>query len=779
VPGVCRYAFSRGLDQVLLLEGGLEEVAVHTAVLIQQASSAPDGGGQDQDRVALLPHSWARGLLAEGEAGEVRHWLEQGWRPFSLASLPWPASKSPALSGLWSELECYRQASDPAAATPEAGSIAATLACLQLERRLRHRIDPRSWPAPPWRPPIDPRGWLSGDVEIGPQQADQLIALLHLIPEGEQPAFAGQLAAALPPLLAAEPSQEWRWHLVAVTIGGVNSRQPVLTILGRELRRRAVGLALDLSDPMARATQLIRLLDLEICRQDPRPLQSLAAALDAALMQIKEASSRGQAGRRRLLQRQLADALRGAGGNLQLMQQLALTLSERSCAQLPQLLSPSACLQLLKGVVLLDRDAVAALPIERQQALVMLFERLLPRVWWQADLLQVLLRDLRRFQVDLDWLGDHDAPLLPGLLRLHRLQVAPASLQTGDDTTATVEALVLLRRQLLLLLRLSGGLRDRTKLLRRLQELSPGGAARCWLGEDQAPILEAACAGLGNQTISLLRLWAEGRGVPALLPLLPDQGGVAVAFEAVLDHWRSQLPAPGSCRNPASIAMLITTFRPDLARLKQALDSLSLQTLQPVEVLVVDDGSPPAEAATLGRLIKRYREDHGLPLRLLRQEVNRGQYACRNLAIAATTAELIAIQDDDDLSHPLRLELQAMALQENALACYAKHIRLDERSGQPQPDGDGSRVVGDGITTLMVRRRTAVALGGFYPVRSRGDVEFRTRLSRDFGAGAIHWLDKPLYLMRGAPTTISSGFEYGCSLRLPTWRRLVKEGYLA
>jgi hypothetical protein len=58
-------------------------------------------------------------------------------------------------------------------------------------------------------------------------------------------------------------------------------------------------------------------------------------------------------------------------------------------------------------------------------------------------------------------------------------------------------------------------------------------------------------------------------------------------------------------------------------------------------------------------------------------------------------------------------------------------------------------------------------------VRSRGDVEFRGRLERSCGAAAVQRLPQPLYLMRGAATTISSRFEYGCSVSLPGWRALM------
>jgi hypothetical protein len=112
------------------------------------------------------------------------------------------------------------------------------------------------------------------------------------------------------------------------------------------------------------------------------------------------------------------------------------------------------------------------------------------------------------------------------------------------------------------------------------------------------------------------------------------------------------------------------------------------------------------------------------------------------------------------------------------VAVYAGHLRLSEATGLPQPDGPGGGFIGDGITTLLVRRSTAMELGGFYPVRSRGDVEFRERLRRRYGAARLVELDAPLYLMRGSAGTVSSGFEYGCSLGLQQWRELIERRWL-
>ena len=401
-----------------------------------------------------------------------------------------------------------------------------------------------------------------------------------------------------------------------------------------------------------------------------------------------------------------------------------------------------------------------------------------------------LLHDLRRFPLRTAWLQADNAELLPALVRLHSRGVAPPPPDNGPEPLQlrplAEEELPgepedprrLLRLQLTLLLRLVRGEEERGALLRLASGAGKTPLLRLLDGDDEEALVLAVAAGLPSRAVGLARMAAERLGVPELLPvLLPATGGVQAVFGACLALWRQQLPPPAQ-RPTLPITVLFTCHRPRLALLRQALESVALQSVAVAEVLVVDDGTPQPEAAALAALLEQAAAELDLPLRLLRQPANQGQYACRNLAIEQMAGEVLAIHDDDDLSHPLRLELQWQALQQGAAAVYGRHVRLDETSGAPQADGDGGRFFGDGITTLLLRRRTALELGGFYPVRSRGDVDFRRRLELRYGAAPVVRLGAPVYLMRGSAATVSSAYEYGCSLGLPSWRRLMRQGLL-
>ncbi len=809
LAGVDWYGFAAGLDRLVLLRSAdglcssppkslsLPAGAVSPWVDLRQSGPAAAmevAPGAGAGPCLLLPLAWARGLVAPQQALNVSpDWPQQaGLEIWSLRQDPAPGSDQ-AWSRLQAELLAYQRALEPEAceaADADAPALDAAakplhraLAMLQAERLLARQIDASCWGTGP-RLPLNPAPWLqawSGAALAAPEPldataaeafSDRLMAVFHLLPAQEQDGFAEILVQALRTgLQTAGPTGLFPWlRLAEGVVGGLNSRRAHLQPLERALRRQAVAAALQVPEPGDRGLALMRLLQLELIAEQPAWLEALAACIDDLVLAIGSVSGDQAKASKRRAQQQLEQLIKAGASNLPLWRQLVLTLDPDTCYRLPSIQPPSACLVLFKGCLLVTsadlRDASRA----RRLALVALVERLWPRLWWQASALMALLRDLRRFSLELTWL-ERESKLLEPLLTMEARGLGPAGPALAATDAQTEPPL--LQLQLMLLQRLATQEEHRVGLALRLAALAPSPMQRLLFGGSELPLLEAATAGLAERCLSLLRLQAQQCGVDELLPLLPAPLDVTQAFRLCLDHWRCQYqPAPAE--GPVlPVSVVITTYRPDLERLRLALESLALQIARPREVLVVDDGSPEPLAAELRRLLRLLTHAHGLPIRLLRQEQNAGQYACRNLALAACTTEAIAIQDDDDLSHPLRLQCQWEALQQGAVAVYARHLRLDQATAQPQPDGDGLGFWGDGITTLMVRRQAAVQLGGFYPVRSRGDVEFRARLRRQFGAAALVQLPQPLYLMRASSGTVSSDFEYGCSLRLRQWRRLV------
>ncbi|MEN8128949.1 MAG: glycosyltransferase family A protein [Pseudomonadota bacterium] len=114
------------------------------------------------------------------------------------------------------------------------------------------------------------------------------------------------------------------------------------------------------------------------------------------------------------------------------------------------------------------------------------------------------------------------------------------------------------------------------------------------------------------------------------------------------------------------ISVIIPTHnRADL--LERALDSVLKQTLQPGEIIVVDDGSTDHTAA----LVK-----DGFPQVVLLQQDNLGVSRARNQGIASAHGEWLAFLDSDDEWLPNKLERQHQALMADSshLICHWSHL---------------------------------------------------------------------------------------------------------
>lgn len=81
--------------------------------------------------------------------------------------------------------------------------------------------------------------------------------------------------------------------------------------------------------------------------------------------------------------------------------------------------------------------------------------------------------------------------------------------------------------------------------------------------------------------------------------------------------------------------------------LRETLESVLAQTYQPIESIVIDDGSTDGSAAIA--------ESFGPPVTLIRQQ-NQGESVARNQGIAIATGSHLLFLDADDLLHPEAVE---------------------------------------------------------------------------------------------------------------------------
>jgi glycosyltransferase involved in cell wall biosynthesis len=143
--------------------------------------------------------------------------------------------------------------------------------------------------------------------------------------------------------------------------------------------------------------------------------------------------------------------------------------------------------------------------------------------------------------------------------------------------------------------------------------------------------------------------------------------------------------------------------------LAEAIDSILAQTYEPVEVIVVDDGSTDGSAG-IARAYKQIRYVF---------QAHRGHPAALNTGIEAATGELIAFLDADDLWMPDKLSLQIPYLIEHPDVGYALALLRNfvEPGAELPPRPTQDLLVTDQVLltvgTLVARRDVFESVGLF------------------------------------------------------------------
>ncbi len=220
------------------------------------------------------------------------------------------------------------------------------------------------------------------------------------------------------------------------------------------------------------------------------------------------------------------------------------------------------------------------------------------------------------------------------------------------------------------------------------------------------------------------------------------------------------------------IAVVIPHFR-QTGFLAECLDSLLAQTRLPDDVILVD--SSPEET---GEIMARY-ASHTSATGLVPRVVHlitpaAGVAAARNAGLHATTCELVAFLDADNIAASDRIEWQLEVFESNpdivlshgplvpidrrgegysGIAAYASHnVPVEQQLGWLVAR---NRIATD---TVCARRDLVVALGGFCETRGvREDYDLWLRMATQ---GRFHYVDAPLALYRRHETNLSNNEAY-------------------
>lgn len=232
------------------------------------------------------------------------------------------------------------------------------------------------------------------------------------------------------------------------------------------------------------------------------------------------------------------------------------------------------------------------------------------------------------------------------------------------------------------------------------------------------------------------------------------------------------------------ISVIIPTYNRVLL-LERALESVRYQSLHPMEIIVVDDGSTDATRAMMISFMKQ------AEIRTVyRKQSNQGPAAARNRGIGAARGRYLAFLDSDDQWREDKLALQYGAMKSDP-ACLVSHTRerwlrndrhLNQKKYHLPPSGDifqnSLRLCCVGMSTVMVRRELFDCYGWFdEALRCCEDFDLWLRVS-PFESFLL--VDEALTIKHGGRSDqVSSQFRLGMDrFRIQSLAKLIHAAFI-
>lgn len=126
------------------------------------------------------------------------------------------------------------------------------------------------------------------------------------------------------------------------------------------------------------------------------------------------------------------------------------------------------------------------------------------------------------------------------------------------------------------------------------------------------------------------------------------------------------------------ISVYITSYN-KAKFLSKAIDSVLSQTLQPEEIIIIDDASTDDSRD----IINGYKNRYPNKIQVRYHEKNYGISKARNTAIENCNENIITFVDADDYFFPKKLEIELTKLKSSNYGCvYSNHLFIDENGNQ-------------------------------------------------------------------------------------------------
>jgi glycosyltransferase involved in cell wall biosynthesis len=198
------------------------------------------------------------------------------------------------------------------------------------------------------------------------------------------------------------------------------------------------------------------------------------------------------------------------------------------------------------------------------------------------------------------------------------------------------------------------------------------------------------------------------------------------------------------------VSVVIPVYN-DPVQVSRAIESALGQTLTPLEVIVVDDGSLDSTPQALSKF--------AVPVRVMRQ-ANAGPATARNNGAAAARGEYLAFLDADDEWRPemLRELINALETNRDAVVCFCDYELIDRATGKSSRSHAGRAPAMEDLLSrfwaiangAMVMRRSAFqACGGFDTSFVSPGFEDSLMWMRLRELGPFEYVPEPLLIVHG------------------------------
>lgn len=219
-----------------------------------------------------------------------------------------------------------------------------------------------------------------------------------------------------------------------------------------------------------------------------------------------------------------------------------------------------------------------------------------------------------------------------------------------------------------------------------------------------------------------------------------------------------QYGALGAANSHRKITVIMTAYNTG-GLVTEAVQSVLAQSHSNFELMVIDDASSDDTLAVLQEIAET-----DARIRVFHSPTNHGTYWSKNWCLSKADGEFVAFHDSDDVSDPLRLQLQLGAMLDgkgsDAVTC--RWQRINPEGELLTIDGAISRT---SVISLMIRREAVLnRVGYFDTVRIAADTEYKRRITKLLSHKRLRNMRHVLYtgLLRDQSLTRGEqgGFEW-------------------